>query len=136
MVDMREIGYLSWAMIPVDDNPTTGEITSSNPPMLPPMALDKNVSLVFQLSSVPPKLSVELEVTALSSSAAGDAPLEFFTGSSSNRYRSITSGDWNRNAAGLAIKCSTEISGVESYVKLYRPDDPALVINRINFFAP
>ena len=134
-IDMREIGYLSWRMIPVDDNPTTGEITSSNPPMLPPMALDKNVSLVFQFSSVPPKLCIELEVTSLSSSATGDAPLEFFTGSSSNLYKSVAAGVWNRDAAGLTVKCSTELNGVESYVKIYRPDDPALVINRISFFS-
>ena len=123
-------------MIPVDDNPTTGEITSSNPPMLPPMALDKNVSLVFQFSSAPPKLSIELEVTSLSSNATGDAPLEFFTGSSSNLYKSVAAGGWNRDAVGLTVKCSTEIRGVESYVKIYRPDDPALVINRISFFSP
>ena len=133
---MQEIGYVSWGMIPVDDDPTTGEITSSNPPMLPPMSLDKNVSLVFQLASARPKLSVELEVTSISASAAGDAPLEFFTGSSSNLFRSVTAGDWIRNAAGLTVKCSTEISGIESYVKIYRPDDPALVINRITFFVP
>ena len=133
---MREIGYLSWGMIPVDESPTTGEITTSNPPMLPPMALDKNVSLVFQLSSAPPKISVELEVTSLSAGAAGDAPLEFFTGSTSNLFTSLTAGAWNHNATGLTVKWSTEISGVESFVKIYRPDNPPLVINRITFFAP
>jgi hypothetical protein len=133
---MHEIAYLSWGMIPVDENPTTGETTSSNPPMLPPMALDKNVSLVFQLSSAPDKISVELEVTSLSAGAVGDPPLELFTGSTSNLYRALTAGAWNRDAAGLTVTCSTEISGVGSFMKIHRPDDPSLVINRITFFTP
>lgn len=133
---MQEIGYLSWGMIPVDDDPTTGETTSSNPPMLPPMALDKNVSLVFQLASAPPKLSIEVEVTSISAGATGDAPLELFTGSKSNLFRSVAAKAWNRNSAGLTVKCSAEISGIESYLKIHRPDDPSLVINRITFLTP
>jgi hypothetical protein len=132
---MQEIGYISWSMIPADVDPTTGETTNSNPPMIPTLAMDKNVSLVFQLPSAAPRLFIELETTAISSGAADEAPLEIFTGPTTSSYRSATA-TWDRKSEGLNVKYSTEIGNADTYVKMFRPDAPALVINRIGFSAP
>ena len=122
-------------MIPADEDPTVGELTSINPPMLPTIALDRQVSLVFQLHSPQTKLAVEVEVTSLSSDNSGKALLQLFTGSTSVSFR-IAKGSWDQANEGAVVRYSTSIDEAESYIKFHRASGPPLVVNKVTFHTP
>ena len=122
-------------MIALDEDPTVGELTSTNPPMLPTVALDRQVSLVFQLHSPQTTLAVEVEVTSLSSDHSREAPLQLFTGLTSASYRAAE-GSWDRANEDVAVSYSTSIDGAQNYIKLYRALNPTLVVNKVTFRIP
>lgn len=133
---MQEIGYSSWAFIPTDPDPTTGEVTTFNPPMLTTVVLDPQTSLVFQFSSPPGSMQITLEATAMSAEERGPDLFRTFTGSANGAFHELTHPDWATSLEGMYTSFSTQLTGVDSYLKLLFDTPPPIVINRISFAKP
>lgn len=133
---MQEIGYSSWAMIPTDPDPASGEATTFNPPMLTTVVLDPQTSLVFQFSSPPGSVQISLELTAISGEERGPNLFRTFTGSANGTFRELTHSGWTKILEGMYTSFSTQVSNVDTYLKLLFEESPPIVINRISFAKP
>ncbi len=133
---MQVIGYSFWAFIPADPDPATGEATLFNPPMLTTVVLDPQTSLVFQFSSPPGSLQITLEATAMSAEERGPDLFRTFTGSANGAFHELTHPDWATSLEGLYTSFSTQVNGVDNYLKLLFDKTPSIVINRISFTKP
>ena len=131
---MRPIAYKNWGLIPYDSDPTTEEIQVLNPPMMTMVALDKEASLVFQLAKVPIKILIKIEATTLSAEGMDSPFLSIFTGSSSNQLHGLQPDSWEKSLEGLYTQFTTEIRGLELFVKLHFTGKTSLVVNQIAFF--
>ena len=131
---MRTIAYKNWGLIPYDLDPTTEEAQVLNPPMITMVALDKEASLVFQLAKVPTKILIKIEATMLSAEGMDSPFLSIFTGSSSNQLHGLQPDSWEKSLEGLYTQFTTEIRGLELFVKLRFTGKNALVVNQIAFF--
>ena len=130
---MRTIPYKSWGLIPQDSALTTEEVQVINPPMMTMVALDKEASLVFQLVQVATKLLLKIEATTLSAEGMDSPCLSIFTGSASSQLHELHADAWEKSIEGLYTQFSTEIHGLELFVKLHFTGKVALVINKITF---
>ena len=131
---MRTIAYKNWGLIPYDSDPTTEEAQVLNPPMITMVALDKEASLVFQLAKVPTKILIKIEVTTLSSEGMDSPFLSLFTGSANNQLRGVQPNPWEKSLEGLYTQFTTEVHGLEFFLKLRFTGKTALVVNQIAFF--
>ena len=131
---MRTIAYKNWGLIPYDSDPTTEEVQVLNPPMITMVALDKEASLVFQLAKVPTKILIIIEATMLSAEGMDSPFLSIFTGSSSNQLHGLQPDSWEKSLEGLYTQFTTEVHGLEFFLKLRFTGKTALVVNQIAFF--
>lgn len=130
---MKEIGYRSWALIPVDPEPATGEATVSNPPMLTAIAVDRGASLVFCFASPPGDLHLAVEATALSAENRSPNLFRVFTGSAGNAFRELKHSGWKKRAEGIYTTFATQVEGVDTYLKLAFNEEKTLIVNRVTF---
>ena len=134
---MQEIGYRSWGMIPADPDPSSGEATIFNPPMLTTLALDPGASLVFEFDAAPGRLHVSVEVTAITAEGRGSDIFRTFTGPANGSFREASRSGWDKAPQGLYVAFSADVEKVEKYLKLALTDASSpLVINRITFLQP
>ena len=131
---MRTIAYKSWGLIPYDLDPASEEVQVVNPPMMTMVALDKEASLVFQLAKVPTKILIKIEATTLSAEEVDSSFLSIFTGSSSNQLHELQTDAWEKSLEGLYTQFTTEIRGLELFVKLRFTGKITLVVNQIAFY--
>lgn len=130
---MTEIGYQWWALLPLDPDPTTGEATIQNPPMLTVIAVDRGASLVFRFASPPGALQVSVETTGLSAEDRGPNLFRAYTGQVARGLRETDRSPWERTYEGMYATFTARIEGVQSHLKLVLNEPRTLVVNRVAF---
>ena len=132
---MREIGYQSWSLIPIDSDPMAEEPTITRPPMLTAVVLDRHASLSFQFASSPHNLQITFETTALSGEVRSLEIFRTFTGSSLSPLKEIPHNGWEKSIEGMFTLFSTYVEGVGPFLKLFFVEPDPLVVNRVNFYT-
>ncbi len=133
---MAEIGYESWAFLPNDNTPTTGEPSSFNPPMITTMAIDENTSLIFKFPSPIATLNIAMESTALSAEQPGESFFDILTGSEPQRLKQLDHPNWTLNYDGIYGVFSTQIRQCEQYLKLYYNQPQNIILSKVGFSTP
>ena len=129
---MTEIGYQWWAL-PFDPDPTTGEATIQNPPMLTAIAVDRGASLVFHFPTPPGALQVAVETTGLSAENRGPGLFRTYTGPVARGLRGTDHSPWERTYEGMYATFTARVDGVQSFLKLVLDEPRTLVVNRVAF---
>jgi hypothetical protein len=132
---MREIGYQSWSLIPIDSDPESEEPTITRPPMLTAVVLDKHASLFFQFSAPPGNVQITFETTALSGEERSLEIFRTYSGPSISPLKEIPHSGWEKSIEGMFTVFSTHSEGVGSFLKLFFTEPSPLVVNRVNFYA-
>ena len=134
---MQEIGYRSWALIAVDDDPATSEATVTVPPVITNVAIERGASLVFELSESFAKLSITLRTTALSAKGRDDLCRVFAGSSASDLHELAVEGVWKKTIDGLVAVFEGEVAGngIDLHVKLHFDTGPKLIVTAATFSA-
>ncbi len=129
---MSEVAYTSWGLIPYDDDVLAAGPTSTHPPMIGNLSLDRHSSLVFQLAAAPDPLGVRLVTTAFSAPDPERA-FQLFTGSTMDEYRPLEKTVWQLKYDGPFAHCSTKIQEVGTVIKLHCTSASSIVITSVHF---
>jgi hypothetical protein len=133
---MAEIGYESWAFLPDDNAPTTGEPSSFNPPMITAMAIDGKTSLIFKFPSPIATLNIAVESTALSAEQPGEGFFYILTGSAPQQLKQLDHPKWELSYDGIYGVFSTQIRQCEQYLKLYYNQPQNIILSKVGFSTP
>ena len=133
---MAEIGYESWAFLPDDNAPTTGEPSSFNPPMITTMAIDQNTSLVFKFPSPIATLKIAMKSTDLSAEQPGGRFFYILTGSAAQQLKQLDRPNWELSYDGICGVFSTQIRECEQYLKLYYNQRQNIILSNVGFSTP
>ena len=134
---MSQINYNSWAFLILDSEPTSGEPTSFNPPVITNMALDHQASLIFQFSAPANSLIISIETTTLSAEThQEDSLFSILTGSVPNHYQLCETHGWDRSPTNSHTIFSTQIESSDTYLKLNYNQRANLIISKVEFSSP
>ena len=134
---MPQINYNAWAFLSLDSEPTSGEPTSFNPPVITNMAIDYQASLIFQFSALANSLIISIETTTLSAEThQEDSLFSILTGPSPNHYQRCTTPGWDRRPTDSHTVFSTQIERSDTYLKLNYNKRDSLIISKVEFSSP
>ena len=131
---MQELPYSSWALVHVDDAPTSTEATSTMPPLMSNIAVDSGSSLVFELRESFSGLAIRVVTTALSAEGRDD-PGRVFVGEGPTPLRELQVDEWVKTVDGLDALFAARVSGNgrDRYVKLFFEGASTLIVSSLSF---
>lgn len=132
---MAEFAYRSWGLIPVDADPPSQALSSTHPPMMTAVAVDRGASLVFELAPHGGEVAVRLEATALSSEGHPAEAFEVYSGSADS-FQAMPGVAWGKAIEGIAGVFTCRLSGVETHLKLRSIADHSLIVTAVHFGTP
>ena len=130
---MADIGYTSWAFLPEDADPMTGEPTTFNPPMISTLAVDHKTSIVFELATSPTLLNITVECTALTAEQPVDSFFYVLTGTKANQFTRLDHPDWELHYDGIYGLFTTTIQPSANYLKLHYNQSQNIIVSKIGF---
>ncbi len=134
---MPQINYNAWAFLTLDSEPTSGEPTSFNPPVITNMALDHQASLIFQFSAPTNSLNISIESTTLSAEVhQGVSLFSILTGPRPDHYQLCETHSWDRSPTDNHTVFSTQIERSDTYLKLNYNQRDNLIISKVEFSSP
>ena len=133
---MREISYLRWGLIPIDDAPRETPPTVFNPPMLTNMAFDGGASLVFELGEAAQRLHIEVQTTASSAIAHPGEGFQIFSGPALTALAPRSDLEWDMRYDGAWALYTALIEAPDLFVKLHNASGQSTVVTRAHFAVP
>ena len=133
---MADVAYRSWALIAVDPDPAARGPSSTHPPMLTAIAVDRGGSLVFLLTPHGGPLKLRLETTALSAEGRDAGIFRPLTGSRGDAYRDLAGVSWTKTVEGIYGVFTCTLEDVDTYLKLHSVTDNNLIVTGIRFTTP
>ena len=133
---MPGLGYSTWALLPIDTDPLSGEPTSFNPPVITNLAVGLHASLIFEFASPTAILDISVESTALSAEQRGTELFDVLTGRQVNAYTRLKNPGWDLRYDGNYAVFSTRVERTETFLKLYFNQPQYLVVSRVSFSCP
>ena len=127
---MKEIPYRSWALIPVDTDPVATEPTSTFPPQMRNVFVDRGASLQFELAAPFADLQIRIRTTALSAEGLEGPGCRVFVGELPASLRELKIDEWEIIVDGLDAFFDAKIAGNGSdrYAKLHFDSVSKLVV--------
>ena len=134
---MKQKPYRSWALIPVDADPGTTEPTSTFPPQMSNVFVDKGASLRFELAAPFGDLQIRRRTTALSADDLESPGCRVLAGDHPASLRELQIEDWEKTVDGYDAFFNATITGNgnDMYVKLHFDSVSKLIVSGVVFEA-
>lgn len=126
---MSTIGYTNWGLIPIEDDILTGKPTTSHPPMLVNLALDRGASIVLELPLRPAQLNIEIATTAVSAPPADDG-FTLYTAVENSNFEAIAT-TWHIQYDGQSALFTSAIQTPGCYLKIHNSYPKSIIVTRV-----
>ena len=128
---MQEVGYRSWGLVPVDSDPASGVPSSTHPPMISTLALDRGASLVIELKAPVAELHLRMLLTALSTEGESGSNMKLHSARTEGAFEPATASDWEKNYEGMDAVFTVRLLSVGPHLKIHSQAKATLIISTV-----
>ena len=133
---MQEVGYKSWGLVPVDSDPSSGMPSSTHPPMISTLALDRGVSLVIELAEPLPEVHLRMRLTALSTEGETGSNMKVSSARTEGAFEPLSAVEWEKSFEGMDAVFTAPLLNVGPYLKIHSQASATLVLSTLTLSVP
>jgi hypothetical protein len=133
---MQEIGYRSWGLVPVDSDPSSGMPSSTHPPMISTLALDRGASLVIELAEPLAEVHLRTRLTALSTEGETGSNMRVLSARAEGAFEPLSTVEWEKTFEGMDAVFTVPLRNVGPYLKIHSQGNATFVISTVNLSVP
>ena len=133
---MQEVGYRSWGLVPVDSDPSAGMPSSTHPPMISTLALDRGASLVIELAEPLAEVQLRTRLTALSTEGETGSNMRLLSARTEGAFESLPTAEWEKTFEGMDAVFTVPLRDVGPHLKIHSQGNATFVISTLTLSVP
>ncbi len=133
---MQEVGYRSWGLVPVDSDPTSGMPSSTHPPMISTLALDRGASLVIEFAEPLSEVHLRMRLTALSTEGETGSNMKLLSARTEGAFEALSTQEWEKSFESMEAVFAVPLVNVGAYLKIHSQASTTLIISTLTLNVP